>query len=101
MLTLRNSGSDADRGNSLSRAPGSSPENQAIDLVHPSQAVLEQIVQRLYAAISVHPHHSDHTANRSRRRGLFAVSVNLALESSINEARSRVLKIIVSEIGRM
>ncbi|NQX62087.1 SGNH/GDSL hydrolase family protein [Paenibacillus qinlingensis] len=30
------------------------PENQTLDLVHPSQAGMEQIAQRLYAAISVH-----------------------------------------------
>ncbi|WP_420539188.1 hypothetical protein ACN92M_17705 [Paenibacillus polymyxa] len=64
MLTLRNSGSDADRDNSLSKAPGSSLENQAIDLVHPSQTAMEQTAQRLYAAISLHPHHSD-TAQRT------------------------------------
>ncbi|UKS28354.1 hypothetical protein LOZ80_05290 [Paenibacillus sp. HWE-109] len=30
------------------------PENQTVDLVHPSQAGMEQIAQRLYSAISVH-----------------------------------------------
>ena len=30
------------------------PENQTLDLVHPSQAGMEQIAQRLYSAITVH-----------------------------------------------